>query len=64
MHNSYLNGADHWPKTLPSALNVIFKWKEEKRPPAHQYESSEGFDLTTKGKTGGFMGECYNCGKS
>ena len=35
MHNSYVNGKDSWPKTLPAALNVLFNLEVGKRPPTH-----------------------------
>ena len=56
MHNSYVNGKDRWPKTMPAALNVIVNWKGGKMPPVQQYESSEGVALTTKDNPGGFRG--------
>ena len=31
---------------------------------AQKYTFSKGVALTTKGNTGGFKGDCYNCGKS
>ena len=63
MHNSYVKGKDHWPQKISDALNVIVKYKGRKMTIAHQYGSSKGVALTTKGNTGGFNGDCYNCGK-
>ena len=49
MHISYVNGEDRWPKKLSDAWNLLVNWKEGKRPPTHQYESSKGVELKTKG---------------
>ena len=64
MHNSSVNSKDRWPKTLPSALNVLVSQKGGKNPPVQQYGSSEVVALTTKGNPSGFRGDYYNCGNS
>ena len=64
MHNIYVNGKDHCPKTLSAALNVLVNCKVGKRPTAQYYESRNGVSLKNKGNHSGFRGECYNLGKS
>ena len=58
MNTRYVNSTDLWNKTLSTALHVIVNWKEGKRPPEQQYESSKVVALKTKGNTRGFwLGE-------
>ena len=56
MHKIYVNCKDRLPKTLSATLNVLVKWKGEKRPPEQKYESRKGVTLTTKLNIGGFRG--------
>ena len=63
MHNRYIKNNYRWPKTLLAAPNVLVNWKGGKRTPTQNYESNEGVDLTAKGNSGRFRGDCYNCGK-
>ena len=48
MHNRYINGKYHWPKTLTASLNLLVYCRGGKRPPVHQYEYRKGIVLTTK----------------
>ena len=64
IQDSYVNGKDPFPKTLPDTLNALVNWKGGERPPEQQYEYSKGVDLTTKGNPGGFRGYCYGFKKS
>ena len=56
MHKIYVNCKDRLPKTLSATLNVLVKWKGEKRPPEQKSESRKGVTLTTKLNIGGFRG--------
>ena len=57
MHKIYVNCKDRLPKTLSATLNVLVKWKGEKRPPEQKYESRKGVILITQGNNDGFRGE-------